>query len=157
MNDRALRGEFSLSLVYILKGLFDTLELSTENRNLGPVPPRILEDTRLTMTGPVGGAATIFDDWVHLFVKPVSEEEAATTGEVVASLLSVATGVQKGMARSQMVAAGFLETRKNTKRFFMKVFKDPHPGIVQTLDYTKPIAVGLDATARMPGGADESP
>ena len=154
LNDRALRGEFSTSLVHILKGLFKTLDLSTTSRNLGPVPIRILEDTQMTLNV-TGGGPTLFQVWMNTFIMPGKPESAASTGNVVASIMDIASGVQKGMVRSQMVAAGFTENRKTingvTKRYFVKMFEDPDPtSVVKAFDYTKPHPVALDPHAEMP-------
>lgn len=140
-----------MSLVHLLKGLFRTLDLSIASRNLAPVPVRILEDTELLMKDHPIGSQSLMELWIESFLEPTTIEEAATTGEVVRSIMGLATGAQKGMVRAKMIQAGFAEDRIGAKRYFVKMFEDPDPTSKEKkFDYTKPLPVGIRADASLP-------
>ena len=123
LGDRALRGELNSSVMWFAMGLYRTLDISTESRNIAPLPARVLEDTVLCLTVEAGNIVPEdpLAEWRRLRVIGVEVESAAGTREVVQSALAHFRE-DKSTLRAQLTRAGFIQRRNAQQRYWAAVF-----------------------------------
>ncbi len=126
LGDRALRGELSASVMWLAMGLYNTLDISTESRNIAPRPARILEDTALCLMRDAGGdqVEDPLEKWRREAVIPVDLEnlaKAASTTEVVQSALLYYLD-HPSTLRSRLTQSGFIQRRSSTQRYWAAIF-----------------------------------
>ena len=128
LGDKALRGELSASLVWLLMAVYPTLDLSTASRNIAPIPDRISEDTLAAMQGPPPAVDAVADPFVtwRSTLRGVSVAEASSTADVFASAQNAMRDHRPSQLRSRMTSAGFIQGRVAMKRYWLAPFPG-HP------------------------------
>jgi len=121
-------GRFNSSLFALMRGFHGLLDYSPETRNVGPLPPRVQQETEECFSSGMFGQPPLFAQWVTRYVRPAaSPVEASSTGAVYKSAVN-AVGEQQGtMVRALLTSSGFYQdasTRVSGKRYYTKIFKE---------------------------------
>ena len=130
LGDAANAGELAPSMFFMLTVVYGLLDLSTDSRNVGPLPDRIAEETAQCFEDDVHSDSP-FEVWLRTMVGPADTPAmASSTGDVYRSALEGVGGTQSATAtqiRALLTQHGFHQdptTRINSKRYYTRKFGD---------------------------------